>query len=147
MDVPDHTIAAWAALVSTSRRLLEAVESDMKVAGLPELAWYDVLLEIGREKEGGIRPLDLKDRLLLPQYYTSRLLSRLEKAGAVEKRPCTDDGRGHIVVLTKTGRQLRRDMWEVYSAALNRLVGEKLDPRESQELVDLLGRVLEPRKT
>ena len=144
MDVPEHTIAAWTALVSVSRRLLEAVENDLRIAGLPELSWYDVLLEIGREGEAGIRPFDLKDRLPLPQYYTSRLLSRLEKAGAVERRPCAGDGRGHVVVLTKIGRQLRRDMWEVYSAALMRLVGIKLNANESEKLSELLSILCEP---
>jgi DNA-binding MarR family transcriptional regulator len=141
MDVPQATIAAWKALVTTTQRLLEAVEVDLKRAGLPELSWYDVLLETARAGEEGIRPLELKDRLLLPQYYTSRLLSRLEKVGAVERRACEHDGRGHVVVLTEQGRKLRRDMWEVYSAALVRLVGERLNPDESKVMVELLGRL------
>ena len=78
MTEPDQTTqAAWIAIMRTSRRLLEAVEAALKSAGHPPLAWYDALLEIDKAGNDGVRPFELKARLLLPQYGTSRLLDRM----------------------------------------------------------------------
>ena len=94
MNEIDHaTEAAWTALMTKSRVLLEAVESSLKSAGYPPLAWYDALLELEKAGPDGLRPFELKDRILLPQYGTSRLLDRMVKAGLVDRRNCSEDGR------------------------------------------------------
>ena len=41
----EATIRAWARLMKAQRRALVTVESALKAAGLPQLAWYDGLLE------------------------------------------------------------------------------------------------------
>ena len=57
-----------------------AVEVDLKRAGFPPLSWYDVLLELRRAGDDGLRPLEIEARLLLAQHNVSRLIERLEKA-------------------------------------------------------------------
>src|SRR5947209_20067851 len=88
----DAVIRAWARLVRAQQAVLAAVEAELKAAGFPPLAWYDVLLELSRKDEG-LRPFALEQELLLAQYNLSRLLDRLESAGYVERRPCPDDAR------------------------------------------------------
>ena len=61
-----ETIIAWAGFLRRSQALLAAVEGDVKAAGLPPLAWYDVLLELDRCDEQGMRPYELERVLLLP---------------------------------------------------------------------------------
>lgn len=133
-----ETQAAWVAIVSTSRRLLESVEAALKDAGHPSLAWYDALWEIEKAGPDGLRPFELKDLLLLPQYGTSRLLDRLVKAGLVERRDCDDDGRGQIVRISETGRNTRQAMWPVYARVLTEKIGAKLAPADAIQLVRLL---------
>lgn len=140
----EQTVAVWTRLARAYERALGHVESRLKEAGLPPLAWYDALLEIERAGPAGIRPFALKDRLLLPQYGLSRLLARLERAGHVEQRPCPDDARGQIVVLTRAGADLRRRMWPVYAEALEEAVGRRLAQGDAAALVGLLER-LSPR--
>lgn len=142
MKNPDpETQAAWIAIVSTSRRLLESVEAALKDAGHPPLAWYDALWEIEKAGPDGLRPFELKELLLLPQYGTSRLLDRLVKAELVERRQCDDDGRGQIVRISETGRNTRQAMWPVYAGVLMEKIGARLAPVDAIQLVRLLSKL------
>jgi DNA-binding MarR family transcriptional regulator len=131
-------------MVRAKTAVLAAVETDLKAGGFPPLAWYDVLLELSRVRNG-LRPFELEKQILLAQYNLSRLLDRLEAAGYIERRPCPEDGRGHVVVITDAGRSLQKRMWPTYRAAIARHVGDKLSDDESGKLAALLGKLLEPR--
>jgi DNA-binding MarR family transcriptional regulator len=142
MKEPDRpTQAAWALLMRTSRGLLEDIEAALKAAGLPPLAWYDVLLEIEKAGNEGMRPFELKNRLLLPQYGTSRLLDRMVTAGLVDRQDCEDDGRGQIVSISDRGRETRASMWPVYGKVLATRIGAKLTPEEAIQLARLLSKI------
>ncbi|WP_370162147.1 MarR family winged helix-turn-helix transcriptional regulator [Limimaricola soesokkakensis] len=142
MNTPDPVIqAAWVALVAKSRTLLEAVEAALKNAGLPPLAWYDALLEIEKAGPDGLRPFELKERLLLPQYGTSRLLDRMAKAELIERRDCDDDGRGQIVYISDKGQAVRQAMWPVYARVLSEKIEDKLSPEDTAQLVKLLSKL------
>ena len=65
---------------------MSRVESALKAAGLPPLAWYEVLVELDRAGACGVRPFALEEALQLPQYGLSRLLARMEEAGLVTAR-------------------------------------------------------------
>lgn len=142
MTDPDQvTQAAWTALMTKSRRLLEAVEAALKTAGHPPLAWYDALLELEKAGDAGIRPFELKERLLLPQYGTSRLLDRMVTAGLVDRRNCDEDGRGQIVFISKRGLAIRKAMWPVYARVLSEGIGAKLTSQETAQLAALLSKL------
>jgi DNA-binding MarR family transcriptional regulator len=137
----EAAVQAWARLVRVSGALLDAVEAELKTAGFPPLAWYDALLELDRAPDGRLRPFELERHMLLPQYSTSRLVDRLDRAGFVERLQCPVDGRGLHVAITETGRELRRRMWPAYAAAIERHVGSKIGCADAQKLADLLGRL------
>jgi DNA-binding MarR family transcriptional regulator len=136
----DADVTAWAGLMRAQRGLLAAVESDLKAARLPPLGWYDVLLEL-RRADGGLRPLELEERLLLAQHNVSRLIDRLEVAGLAARCPCSTDGRGQMVVVTEAGRDLLARMWPVYRAAIGRHVGARLSEAEADALASLLAKL------
>lgn len=136
-----ETEQVWTRLVTVTGVLMDRVEAALKDQGLPPLSWYDVLLEVERAGPSGIRPYEIKDRLLLPQYGTSRLLKRLTEAGYVETGLCDDDGRGQVISITESGRDVRRRMWPVYAGALRENVQSKLTADEAQTLTALLSRL------
>ncbi|MBM3649558.1 MAG: MarR family transcriptional regulator [Alphaproteobacteria bacterium] len=138
----DEVVAAWARLIKASRLALAAVEADLKKAGLPPLGWYDALLEL-RRAAGPLRPVELEGRLLLAQHNVSRLVDRLEAQGYVARQPCEEDGRGQLVELTDSGRDLLRRMWPTYRAAIHRHVGAKLGDEQAATLARLLQRLLQ----
>jgi DNA-binding MarR family transcriptional regulator len=119
------------------------VESALRDADLPPLAWYDALLELERAGDDGIRPLELRDKLLLPQYALSRLLDRMEKAGLTERLSCPSDKRGHLVRTTGRGRDTRTRMWPVYAKVLNDRIAGNLEPGDRLALAKLLGKIPE----
>jgi DNA-binding MarR family transcriptional regulator len=137
-------IKAWARLMRVSRQLVEKVEDALKENGLPPLAWYDVLHELAEAGEGGLRPFELIDRVLLAQYGVSRLLARLEADGLVEKLPVADDGRGQTVRITASGREMRRRIWAVYGACIADRMGDRLSAQDLKTLASLLGRLRDP---
>lgn len=134
-------VTAWVKLVRGHRAAMEQVEGALKAAGLPPLAWYDVLLELEQTSETGLRPFELQERLLLPQYSMSRLLARMAGAGLIDQRHCNDDGRGQQVVITESGRAMRRNMWPVYGAAVQKAIGDRLSLRQVRELAILLAKL------
>ncbi|GAB2175845.1 MarR family transcriptional regulator [Dongia sp. agr-C8] len=135
-------MTAWARLVRAGQTLRDAIEAELKAADLPPLAWYDVLLELGRAEGGRLRPLELERRTLLAQYNASRLIDRMEKAGLVERLPHPEDGRGQLIAVTAEGRAQQKRIWKVYGPAITRHVGEKLRPAEAVELARLLAKLI-----
>jgi DNA-binding MarR family transcriptional regulator len=136
MAKPSKSIVeAWIALNRAQRRTFEAIEAELKSAGLPPLAWYDLLLELGREPGRRLRQGDLELRMLFPQYGISRLVDRLAREKLVRRERCEEDARAWWVVITDKGLALRARMWPPYAAAIERHVGEKLTDQEAAQVV------------
>ncbi|WP_299682761.1 MarR family winged helix-turn-helix transcriptional regulator [uncultured Roseobacter sp.] len=133
-----ETQAAWRALLSVSKSLVESIERDLKAADLAPLAWYDVLLEIEKAGEDGIRPFELQERLLLPQYGMSRLLDRMDTAGLIRRETFGDDRRGQSVFLTPEGKAMRERIWPVYAGFLADRIGGALSEKDAIVMRDLL---------
>lgn len=129
---------AWARLVRASERILQRVETALKSAGLPPLAWYDLLLEVKRADPEGLRPFQLQSRMLIPQYNMSRLVERMAKAGVIERRICEEDGRGQVIGLTPEGLALQERMWPVYRSVLEREIAGRINEDTAAELAALL---------
>jgi DNA-binding MarR family transcriptional regulator len=138
-----QAVLAWARLLKAERLALARVETALKDAELPPLAWYDVLLELERAGEAGLRPFELERALLLAQYNLSRLLDRIERDGLIERAPCPHDGRGNMLRLTARGRSMRNAMWRVYGQAIEAAVGSCLDKTEAGTLSALLARIID----
>jgi DNA-binding MarR family transcriptional regulator len=138
----ESVISAWTRLIRAEREVLGAVEADLKSAGFPPLAWYDVLLELRRAEPQGLRPMELERELLLPQSNVSRLLDRMEQRGLIRKSPAEDDGRGFKASITTQGQALLKRMWPAYRGAIAAHVGDKLTREESARLAELLGKLL-----
>lgn len=134
-EYPNETVVrTWVRLLRAQRQALISIESRLKASNLPPLAWYDVLLELERAGDQGLRPFELERQLLLAQYNLSRLIERMTQAGYVERRRCKDDGRGNVLVATSSGRALRRQMWAVYGPAIQAAIGELLSRPEIDRL-------------
>lgn len=143
MNQPSKIIeTVWTRLVRVHHEALTRIEADLKKAGLPPLGWYDALLELDRAGDCGLRPFELEQRLLLPQYGLSRLLQRLEVVDYITRWRCEEDGRGQVVSVTDKGRDVRKRMWPVYAAALQGVLGEKLDNQQAEQLSILLGKLI-----
>jgi len=117
------------------------IEAELKQAGFPPLAWYDVLLSLKRGEGGRCTPREIEHEVLFEQYNLSRLLDRMEAEGLVRRIPYPGDRRRQLIEITEDGRALQRRMWAVYGPAISRHIGSKLDGREAEQLGALLGKL------
>jgi DNA-binding MarR family transcriptional regulator len=141
---PSKTVVrAWSRLMKAQQIALASIEQALKTAELPPLGWYDVLLELERAGERGLRPFELEREVLVAQYNLSRLIDRMEKAGYVERRACEDDGRGQVIVITAAGKDIRRGMWPTYAAAIQGALGDRLTMKQVEVLDALLGTLID----
>ena len=126
---------AWALLLTVQAVLVERVELAFAGAGLPPLAWYDVLWELEKAEGGRLRMHELAQRVVITRSNLTRLVDRLESAGLIAREPCPDDRRGAYAVLSGDGRVMRKKMWPVYSAEIDALFSSHLTEREARQLV------------
>jgi len=134
----------WLPLARAHKSILAAVEAALKQEGLPGLDWYDMLWELECAGEAGLRPFELQQKLLLPQYAVSRQAERLAKAGYLERQACGDDGRGQTLVITPEGAAMRARIWMVYADAMRQAVTPHFSPGEARRLAELLGKLQRP---
>jgi DNA-binding MarR family transcriptional regulator len=99
----------------------------------------------GEAGAAGLRPFEIEERMLIAQSNISRLIDRLAEQGHVERQPCQEDGRGQRIVITPSGRDLRKRMWPVYARAISSAIGERLSEREAAHLENLLMRLADKR--
>jgi DNA-binding MarR family transcriptional regulator len=136
---------AWIALMRAQQGALLKIERALRAAELPPLAWYDVLWELERRGDAGLRPYEIERQMLIAQSNISRLLDRLQGQGYVERRACEEDGRGQLVVITPGGRELRRRMWPIYAKAIRQTIGARVSEREAAALADVLTKLIDTR--
>jgi DNA-binding MarR family transcriptional regulator len=142
----DAVVDAWIALMRAQQTTLLKIERAFRDAKLPPHAWYDVLWELERAGEAGLRPFDIERQMLIAQSNISRLVDRLEEQGYVARRPHAEDGRGQVVVITPSGRDIRKRMWPVYARAISEAVGSRVSERDAAMLARLLAKLVDQRR-
>ncbi|HKP19304.1 MAG TPA: MarR family transcriptional regulator [Gaiellaceae bacterium] len=101
---------------------------------------YEALLHLSRE-DGGMRRVDLAERLVLTPSGVTRLLDGLERDGWVRKGECESDARVTYAVLTDEGRELLERAGRTHVTQIREIFEERFAPEELEQLVDLLGRL------
>lgn len=144
MKISEDAVDAWISLVRANDRAMTEIETKLAKNDLPPLAWYDALFEIEKAGAEGVRPYALHDRLLMPQYGTSRLLNRIVKAGLIRRAASVTDRRGYVVQITDEGRAMRQKMWPVYAGCLKNIFGNGLTDDDIRMIKRLMDRVAAP---
>jgi DNA-binding MarR family transcriptional regulator len=144
-ELSEAAVDAWIALMRAQQTALLKIERAFREAELPPLAWYDLLWELDRAGAEGLRPFELKERILIAQSNISRLIDRLTERGYVVRERSEEDGRGQRVRITATGRELRRRMWPIYAKALREAVGSRLTEREALMVATQLAKLADKR--
>src|SRR5262249_42926394 len=139
---PDPKGHAWALLLAAHATLVEKIEAALSEAGLPPLAWYDVLWELEKAEGGKLRMHELARRVVLSRSNLSRLADRLEGAGLIAREDTPGDRRGYHCVITRAGLATRKKMWPVYRSEIERLFSKHLTLDEARAMGDALGRAV-----
>ena len=139
--LPDAHLAAWRALLGAHADVVERTEKALRAAGLPPLAWYDVLWELRRAPDRRLRLGELAEAVTLSRGGLSKLVDRIESAGALRREACPSDRRGYHAVLTREGQQLLRRMWPVYAQVLEETFVPALGEGDAAAVAEALSRV------
>ena len=116
--ISEEQLAAWRAFLRAHSTMLRRISRDLEDAGLPPLAWYDVLAALRDAPERSLRQVELAERVLLSNSGLSRLVDRIETKGLVERKSCPSDRRSFFVTLTDEGAEMLDRMWPVYARGI-----------------------------
>ena len=133
---------AWAVLLTAHATLIEKIETVLAEAELPPLGWYDVLWELEKAEGGKLRMHDLARRIVLSRSNLTRLADRLEHARLIEREDTPHARRGYHCVITRAGLAMRKKMWPVYKAEIERLFSKHITVDEARTIGDALGRAV-----
>ena len=136
------TGSVWPLFLTAHAVLVEQIEARLAAVGLPPLAWYDVLWALERAAGRRLRMSELAGHVVLSRSNLTRLVDRLEEAGAVARERSETDRRGAYAVITPAGRELRRSMWPTYEAAIKALFESQLGEAEALHMAAFLSRIL-----
>ena len=116
---------------------------DRELTGDISIQDYGVLATLSEEPAGCMRISQLATLL---GWETSRLshhLTRMTKRGLVERRPCPNDGRGSLAVVTEAGQAAIEAAAPHHVAQVRRYFIDLLSPEELEVISDVSRRVLE----
>jgi DNA-binding MarR family transcriptional regulator len=102
---------------------------------------FDVLAQLARGPEHGLKRSELADRVLLTASGITRLLEGLERAGYVRRGECASDARVTYAVLTDEGRRKFRAASRTHLGSVQALLSERFAAQEIEQLAELLGRL------
>lgn len=139
--IPETHLDAWRGVLHAHSAVILEADRALAAAGLPPLSWYDVLWALRRAPRNRLRLSRLADSVKISRGGLSKLVDRLEAAGALRREPSPDDGRGLDAVLTPAGKTLLRHMWPVYASVLEATIVAGLNNPEATVIAEALERV------
>jgi DNA-binding MarR family transcriptional regulator len=135
-ELDDEQLATWRAFLNAHARMTRAIGRELAEAGLPDLAWYDLLWTLYRRPGRSLRVKELANAVVLSPTAMSRFVDRVEAAGCVRREPDPEDRRALQVILTEEGVELLRRMWPVYRRGIERHFAAHLDGASLREMLE-----------
>jgi DNA-binding MarR family transcriptional regulator len=130
---------AWEALFRAQAAILRELSSG-HVWDEVAASEYGVLYALSSAPEG-LRISELGDDVLLSQPGLSRLVSRLEARGLVERIDDASDRRACRIRLTVAGAELQRRVGRAHAREIIEAMTRNLDRDELTQLLDLCRRL------
>jgi len=136
----------WRAWLAANTLLLDAFSRDLQAAHGLTMADYEILVRLSESDERRMRMSDLAEATLSSRSRLSHQIDRMERAGLVERVPCTDDKRGYFAVLTPAGWDTLVAAAPCHVTSVRQRIVDVLTPAEfealgsaSRKLLDALG--------
>jgi DNA-binding MarR family transcriptional regulator len=133
---------AWRGFLRTHSMLLRELDDELtRQHGLP-VSSYDVLVQLDEAPEGRLRMSALADAVLLSRSGLSRLVTRLESQGLIERLDCANDARGSYAAITDKGRDRLNEARVTHRAGVRARFLDHLGERELRQLAKAWSRLL-----
>ncbi|MER6938495.1 MarR family transcriptional regulator [Nocardioides sp. NPDC127514] len=128
---------SWRALMMGMTLLDDRLDADLRTRFDISLPEYEILVRLS-ENDGAMRMAQLADSLAHSRSRVTHTITRMERAGLVERRNSAEDGRGVVANLSERGFELLREAAHVHVTG----VREYLIDLVSEEDFAALGRVM-----
>ena len=135
-------LSAWRTFLRAHATVTRRLEAELVAEHELPLASYDVLVQLSEAPGRALRMTELADRVLLSRSGLTRLADRLERDGLLTRRPCADDARGTLAVLTDAGLAKLEEAWQTHRRGVAEHVTGKLTGDEIAQLGELLGKLV-----
>lgn len=120
-----------------SEYFLMEVNKVYEQSGIPfDASWFPVFYILSRQQN--IPLVDIAEQLEVSHSAVSQLITGLKKKGLVKTAPCPDDGRRQLVMLSRKGEELLKQVqpiWEAITTAMQELTEEHKKSRLLLEAV------------
>jgi DNA-binding MarR family transcriptional regulator len=94
---------AWRAYLVGTTLLMDRLDRDLRSTHGIALTEYEILVRLSEAPDRRMRMALLAHALCHSRSRVTHTVSRMERAGLVERDPCLEDGRGVEAVLTEKG--------------------------------------------
>lgn len=138
----DHSLETWQAFLQMHAVVLRKLEGEMQATHGLSLTWYDVLLQLKNNSNGGLRLQDLAQAIVLSQSGLTRLLDRMERVGLVERHPCSHDRRGAYAVITSAGRTVLEQTRPTHLKGIEKHFMQHLEEEDIEALSKAFSKIL-----
>ena len=115
---PEQMVSVWRAIAASHAAVCSALERELGERHGLGVSDFEVLERLAESADHQYRAQELADAVHLSQSALSRLISRLEKTGLVERCLCGEDRRGIYVCLTEAGRRRHAEALPTQRAVL-----------------------------
>ena len=133
---------AWRAYIIGSRRLLEALDSDLDGHDLT-MADYEVMAQLSEAPGRRIRMSELAELEMLSKSRLSHRMKVMEKAGWVRREECAEDRRGYWAVMTDKGMKAIVAAAPSHVESVRRRFIDQLSVKEQEALSGIFSHVTE----
>jgi len=131
---------AWRSYIIASRRLLEALDSDLAGHALT-IADYEVLAHLSESPERRMRMSELAELAMVSKSRLSHRMKVMEKAGWVKRESCVTDKRGSFAVMTSKGLKAFTQAAPDHAESVRNRFISHLSASDQSDLVRIFDRV------
>nr|WP_026922610.1 MarR family transcriptional regulator [Glycomyces arizonensis] len=131
----------WCALSALHERIEARIERRLQAEHGLSVREFSLLNVLSRQKDGHLQMREVAEAVVLSQSATTRLVTRLEDRGLLERTICADDRRGIYTDVTASGASLLASARPTNDAALREALDEASADPELKPLVEALERV------
>ena len=124
---PTAPVHGWCALTQLHGRIEAHIERALQTRHGLSVREFSLLQALSQQYDGDGRHLQMKqvaDAVVLSQSATTRLVSRLEDRGLLERYLCPTDRRGIYTDVTEAGKRLLAQARPTHDAALREALDE-----------------------
>jgi len=133
-------MAAWRRYIVASRRLLEALDTDLAGHEL-SIPDYEILAQLSDAPGRRMRMSELADVAMLSRSRLSHRMKVMEKSGWVRREACPVDKRGFFAVMTPKGWKAIEAAAPDHVESVRRRFVDLLSKDDQQVLAEIFSRV------